>query len=109
MSRIGRLTPPLAVDQLSQAQRTAELVTYANRRYSVYVADCLTRSLVTQYLLRCMQIPAELKLGTRTTTGQFEAHAWVEYDGHALNELEDVQTIYSVFDWQDADKYHYRT
>ena len=91
-----RVSSPPSIER---AQSIAALVDTGNRRYSLYIADCLTRSLVLQYMLRRRNIPATLRLGVRTITGQFEAHAWVEYEGSALNELEDVRTVYAPFDW----------
>lgn len=83
---------------LEQAQRIAGLVDIANRRYSVYLCDCLTQSLVVQYFLTRQQIPSELRVGVRTITGQFESHTWVEHSGVALNEPESVRKIYTEFD-----------
>ena len=81
------------------AHHVARLIELGNRRYSIYPADCLTRSLVLQYVLIRQGIESELCLGVRTITGQFEAHAWVEVDNMPLNETESVQDIYSAFDW----------
>lgn len=50
-----------------------------------FKTSCLERSLVLWQLLRRNGFPAELKIGARKETGRFEAHAWVELDGQALN------------------------
>ncbi len=98
--RIAVLFPKFSSPpSVERAQSIAALVDTGNKRYSLYIADCLTRSLVLQFMLRRRNIPATLRLGVRTITGQFEAHAWVEYEGSALNELEDVRTVYAPFDW----------
>ena len=86
-------------ENLSRAQHIAALVEKGNRRCSPYIADCLTRSLVLQYILHRKNIEADLKLGVRTLTGQFEAHSWVEYKDTPLGEQESVRQIYTAFDW----------
>ena len=48
-------------------------------------------------LLRREGIPCELKLGARRDAGPFEAHAWVECAGVALNESEPTLARYSAF------------
>ncbi len=99
--RLARWLPPYArrVTSLAEAQRIASLVALGNQRYSLYPADCLTLSLVLQYVLTRLGGEAELCLGVRTITGQFEAHAWVEVAGVPLNQLETVTDIYSRMDW----------
>jgi hypothetical protein len=48
-------------------------------------ATCLTQALTTQIILRRWGIPSDLVIGVnKTETGQFEAHAWVEYDGQVV-------------------------
>jgi hypothetical protein len=44
-------------------------------------------------------IETDLRIGVRRALGQFEAHAWVELDGIALNDSNDVGQRYSPFDW----------
>lgn len=84
---------------IQDAQHIAMLVDLGNRHYSLYPADCLTRSLAVQYFLTRHGVESKLCLGVRTITGQFEAHAWVEVDKTPLNEVESVQDIYTAFDW----------
>jgi hypothetical protein len=59
-------------------------------------ALCLQRSFVTTYLLRKHGVPAHMVLGAQKLP--FRAHAWVEVDGHAINERSDVQKTYAVWD-----------
>ena len=59
-------------------------------------ALCLQRSFVTTYLLRQHGVQAHMVLGAQKLP--FKAHAWVEVDGHAINERSDVQTTYAVWD-----------
>jgi hypothetical protein len=84
--------------QLARARRLAGLVLLANERFSPLRASCLPRSMVLWYQLRRGGIPAELRLGARTVTGRFEAHAWVEVAGRPLAEAADVARVFEPFD-----------
>jgi hypothetical protein len=59
-------------------------------------ALCLQRSFVTTYLLRKHGVSANMVLGAQKLP--FKAHAWVEVDGHAVNERSNVQATYAVWD-----------
>lgn len=65
---------------------------------SLYPVECLTRSIVLVHLLSRYGIEARLVIGARTIFGPLDAHAWVEVDGEALNEKEEVERIYEPFD-----------
>ncbi len=58
-------------------------------------AQCLEQSLVLFLLLRRRRIAAELRIGVQPFP--FAAHAWVEHDGRAINELEDFVTRLAPF------------
>jgi len=58
----------------------------------------MAESLTLWWLLARRGIKAEFRIGVRTLTGVFESHAWVEYDGHVLNEVEHAGKIFTVFD-----------
>jgi hypothetical protein len=60
--------------------------------------NCLERSLALWWILRLNAIDGELHVGGRKSQGRFEAHAWVEWDGHVLNDAIDVHEHYSRFD-----------
>jgi Transglutaminase-like superfamily len=47
--------------------------------------NCLEQSLVLWWLLRRRGLAADLRLGARKDEQRFEAHAWVEFCGMALN------------------------
>jgi len=81
---------------LARAQAIARLVGIASSRVPFRVA-CLHRSIVLWRLLRKEGIPCELKLGARRDAGPFEAHAWVECAGVALNEDAPSLSRYSPF------------
>ncbi len=45
-------------------------------------STCLARALATQVLLRRRGVPSRIVFGVRRSPArEFEAHAWVEYDG----------------------------
>jgi hypothetical protein len=87
-----------------QASPSAEPVTYmraarlaraVQRTLRLVPADarCLMQSLVLTGLLARRGIDTKLLIGVNPGD-EFEAHAWVEYSGHAL--LPDSQGIYQV-------------
>ena len=59
-------------------------------------AACLQRSAVTTWLLRRNGIAAELVIGCRPLP--FESHAWVEVDGHVVNDRSQYQRAFTVLD-----------
>ena len=58
-------------------------------------AQCLEQSLALYVLLRRRGIPAQLRIGVQPFP--FVAHAWVEHDGHAVNEQDDFVTRLATF------------
>jgi hypothetical protein len=103
----GGANPPAAPSP-EAAERLACAVEHAGRKYSIYPADCLVRSLVLVRLLRWHRITAELRVGARTLTGRFEAHAWVEHCGVALGEDADEARIYHAFDLRQSEALRFR-
>lgn len=77
--------------------RTTELVEMAGR-YTPRWANCLKRSLVLWYLLRCQGINTGLRIGVRRVRGEFQAHAWLEYQGKVLNDVPEIHTVYAAFE-----------
>lgn len=72
-------------------------------RYSFAQFSCLEESLTLWYLLRKQGIPACLRIGVRKENERFEAHAWVELRGEALNQPEELHRHYAAFD-EDFDE-----
>jgi hypothetical protein len=70
----------------------------AAARYSPISFTCLERSLVLGRLLTSRGIPSQLRIGTRTNDGKFEAHAWVERNGAVIGELDGTHLHYAAFD-----------
>lgn len=56
-------------------------------------ANCLERSLTLWWLLQRRGIASELRVGARKEEGRFEAHAWVESGGVALNDTGHSQFV----------------
>jgi Transglutaminase-like superfamily len=66
--------------------------------YSLSQYTCLEESLTLWYLLRKLGIPVCLRIGVRKEGEKFEAHAWVEHDGEALNQDEAMHQHYAAFE-----------
>jgi len=78
-------------------QLTARLVKAAVR-YSLWQPSCLEESLTLWWLLARQGIASEVRIGVRKHAEEFEAHAWVERDGVALNEPEGKHQHYAAFE-----------
>jgi len=76
---------------------TAHMVNAADRHGLVH-PSCLAKSLTLWWLLGRQGIPSQLRIGTRKEKEKFEAHAWVERDGTALNEPDEPHHHYAAFD-----------
>ena len=70
-------------------QRARELAMAVNRvaRFGVVRARCLVRSLALQELLeREGMRGSRVRFGARKRAGEFEAHAWVEFQGQVIGD-----------------------
>lgn len=76
---------------------------HAAARYSPLHYTCLEQSLCLWYLLRVQGISSQLRIGVRKTDGKFEAHAWVEYAGEAVNQPEASHLHYAAFEKEFGD------
>lgn len=81
---------------LARAHAIVRLVQGA-AAWSVHRPTCLHRSLTLWWLLRRQGIASELRIGVRKEQGRFEAHAWVEREGVALNDGSDVSSRFVAF------------
>lgn len=59
-------------------------------------AFCLQRSAATACLLKRCGLPAQMIFGAQQTP--FKAHAWVEVDGHVVNDKPYMREMYAVLD-----------
>lgn len=76
--------------QVSESRRAeAERVAAAVRRaarHGLHRGTCLSRSLLLWSMLKRRGIAAEIRFGVRPDNTAMEAHAWVEQDGHSLDD-----------------------
>jgi|RhiMetdeSRZDD1v2_1073273.scaffolds.fasta_scaffold09135_12 hypothetical protein len=83
LARMTCATPALHEAEHASIERVAWAVAVA-RRY-VPAATCLTQALTAQVLLGRQGHAAHLRIGVaRSAAGQFQAHAWVEYQGRIV-------------------------
>jgi len=94
--RVERAGMP-ASGSLQDAQQTGRMVRAA-LHYSPAGFVCLEESLALWYLLRKQGISAQLRIGVRKSEGKFEAHAWVEHEGVALQQSDERHRHYAAFD-----------
>jgi hypothetical protein len=95
---IGNPLPEQNLDLVSQrVARTAHMVNAADRHGLVH-PSCLTKSLALWWLLGRQGVASHLRIGIRKEKDKFEAHAWVEREGVALNEPDDHHRHYAAFD-----------
>jgi hypothetical protein len=67
-------------------------------RHSVGHPSCLEESLTLWWLLAKQGIASEVRIGVRKQAEEFEAHAWVEREGVALNEPTEKHRHYAAFE-----------
>lgn len=67
-------------------------------RHSFGQPSCLEESLTLWWLLARQGISSEVRIGVRKEATKFEAHAWVEREGMALNEPEGKHQHYAAFE-----------
>jgi hypothetical protein len=82
---------------IQQAALTAHMV-HAADRHGVVHPSCLAKSLTLWWLLARQGITSRLRIGIRKENGKLEAHAWVEREGAALDEPEELHRHYAAFD-----------
>lgn len=70
----------------------------AGGRYGLIQPTCLEESLALWYLLRQGGVSSQLRIGVRKLGSKFEAHAWIEYQGQAINESKTLHPHYAAFD-----------
>lgn len=86
-----------SISASTNADLTARMVRAAVR-HSPGHPTCLEESLALWWLLGRQGITCDLRIGVRKQAEKFEAHAWVEREGAALNEPEASHEHYAAFD-----------
>ena len=71
-------------------ERTAWLVQIAGRHH-LYPMGCLRRTLALQWLLSRSGICADLRIGVERSEAGLVAHAWLEYQGQPIGQLEGIE------------------
>jgi Transglutaminase-like superfamily len=82
--------------RITRARTIARLQESA-ARHVIFRPTCLEQSLTLWCLLRRRGIPAELCVGARKEAGKFEAHAWVECEGVAINATTESEACFERF------------
>jgi len=80
---------------MERVRQLSGIVSRVNRDFLIFSADCLEESLALWWLLRRNGIDPDFRIGVRTITGRFESHAWVEYQGMMLNDMDRISIIYT--------------
>jgi hypothetical protein len=70
----------------------------AAEHHGLMRCTCLEESLALWYLLGRQNISSRIRIGVRKQAGKFEAHAWVECEGAALNQSEELHRHYAPFE-----------
>jgi Transglutaminase-like superfamily len=84
-------------DATKDASEISRMV-QAAARYGVMRPTCLEKSLALWWLLGRRGMASSLRIGTRKAASGLEAHAWVEFDGKALNEPNETRDRYTAFE-----------
>lgn len=66
-------------------------------RYHPLPGSCLPQPLTLWWLLYRQGLACKLQSSTRQQNGRVEAHIWVEYAGHGLNESQNVRSRFLPF------------
>jgi len=94
----GWCAQPIADPQNgARVEKTCRMIRAAEQ-YGWVRANCLEQSLALWYLLRRQGIVSNLRIGVRKEKEKLEAHAWVEFDGAALNQDESHHFHYAAFE-----------
>lgn len=83
------LKGPAPEDELEFARQIARIVAVAAKNH-LYPMTCLRRSLALQWLLKRSGIETVLRFGVRRNESDLSAHAWVEWQGRPVGDLEIV-------------------
>ena len=81
----------------ANVRRAAQMVAVACRRHPLR-SSCLPRTVVLWSLLRRRGIDTNVRIGVRgDTEANFQAHAWLEWNGEVLNDAAEVGSQYLPF------------
>jgi hypothetical protein len=86
-----------AVDDPEMAAREAAHIVAVAARYSLIGRTCLPQAMVLSFLLQRMGLKGDLRIGVRQEGKELKAHAWIEQQGHILNDSADVHERFAAF------------
>jgi Transglutaminase-like superfamily len=90
---LGPMVPPTEQTR-ANVRRAAQMVAVACRRHP-FRSGCLPRTIVLWSLLRRRGVAADVRIGVRCgNEDEFQAHAWLEWNGEVLNDAADVGSQY---------------
>jgi hypothetical protein len=89
-SGVAGLEPAL-VQQLRQYVRWLDVAS----RYHVVRARCLHQSLALHQWLREEGLASELRIGVLKDGNELKAHAWVEFEGHPVNDSPSAVAVFT--------------
>jgi hypothetical protein len=99
----GPVVPPTEQTRAS-VRRAAQMVAVACQRQPLR-SSCLPRTIVLWGLLRRRGIATDIRIGARSNSqGEFQAHAWLEWNGEVLNDVADVGKQYLPFNGSAFDR-----
>ncbi len=95
--------PPAGPQEMTKEKRAEKVekacrMVKAGARYGIVHPTCLVESLALWYLLQRQRLSVQVRIGVRKISEKVEAHAWVEFDGVALNQTEGAHQHYAAFD-----------
>lgn len=95
-SSLGKMIPPTEQTR-ANVRRAAQMVAVACRRYPLR-SSCLPRTIVLWSLLRRRGLDTNVRIGVRgDAEANFQAHAWLEWNGEVLNDAAEVGSQYLPF------------
>jgi hypothetical protein len=82
---------------LVAAQQLYKLVYLASRLHLLSMT-CLPRAFAIRWMLGRRNIPAQLRIGIRKSETGILAHAWVDVEGEAIGESEDIPERFKILE-----------
>ena len=93
---LARMRPATARTR-ADVRRAVQIVAAAYRLHPLR-SSCLPRAVVLWSLLQHRGIKADIRIGVRyNMQGQFQSHAWLEWNREVLNDAADVATQFLPF------------
>ncbi len=97
-------TIPSTEQTRANVRRAAQMVAVACRRHPLR-SSCLPRTIVLWSVLRRRGIDADVRIGVRSDSqGEFQAHAWLEWNGEVLNDDAEIGSQYLPFNGPAFDR-----